>query len=142
MSDTYKVTWYDDQVIELSEEQLKAILTEFGLTAEGFSKKELQKGHGVLTGTLRRSIHLAQPDYAFGQDNVEPSESSPERGGSKVEAEKIGKGKFALALGSGLKYALKIHQGWGSFPGYHYITNGIEKAKAQRDAIVARHQVQ
>lgn len=141
MTKAYSVKWYDNKVIDLSEKKLCEILTEFGLVAEGASKKELKKGHGVLTGTLRRSVHLATPDYRFSNDKVEPSKSSPERGGSEVEPKETEKGKFVLVLGSGMPYALKIHQGWSGFEGYHYIRNGIDIAKKQKDAIIKRHQV-
>ena len=140
MSKIYDLNWRGDEVVKVSEEQLAAIMTEFGLTAEGEAKKELKKGHGVLTGTLRRSVHLASPDYEYSQDNVEPSESTPERGGNEATPQKDDH-RFILALGSGLVYALKIHQGWGIFTGYHYITIGVEKAKKKLDAIVTRHQV-
>lgn len=141
MSDPrWEFNWNDEEVIKLSQEQLEAVLVEFGLVVEGESKKELEKGHGVLTGTLRRSIHAASGDFNFGTDDVEPSESSPERGNKEISAKRDGN-RFVVAVGSGLKYAMRIHQGWGRFGGYHYITNGLEKAKGQRDAIIGRHQV-
>jgi hypothetical protein len=140
VSKNYDIKWHDKEVIQLSEEQLEGVMTEFALTAEGEAKKELIKGHGVLTGTLRRSIHAGEPGYNFSGDDVEPSESTPERGGTSVKPTREGN-RFILALGSGMVYALKIHQGWGSFGGYHYITNGVDKTKAKMDTIVARHQV-
>jgi hypothetical protein len=132
--------WNLEEVIQLSEDQLEAIIAEFALVTEGESKKELSKGHGVKTGTLRRSIHAANLEYDFGSDDVEADASSPERGNQSVKPTRDGK-RIIVALGSGLSYALKIHQGWGKFGGYHYITSGLEKAKAQRDAIIERHQV-
>lgn len=141
MSKLFDLKWEGDAVLKLSEEQIIAIMGEIGLTAEAESKKELRKGHGVRTGTLRRSIHAEAPSYNFGDDNVEPSEDSPERGGSPAEATKIEDGRFAVALGSGLVYALSIHQGWGSFEGYHYLDNGVEKTRSKIGAIVGRHQV-
>lgn len=141
MSKNFDLNWRGDEVIKLTEEQLKAILGEFALTAEGESKKELKKGHGVVTGTLRRSIHAGSPEYNFAADNVEPGSGSPERGGKLVEAVKNGSNRFVVALGSGLSYAMKIHQGWGSFLGYHYIILGVDKTKAKLGTIIARHQV-
>ncbi len=140
MSKIFDLKWNGDEVIKLSEEQLKAILGEFALTAEGESKKELKKGHGVVTGTLRRSIHTGPPEYNFAADNVEPSSGSPERGGKLVEAVKDAN-RFVVALGSGLQYAMKIHQGWGNFAGYHYLNNGVDKTKAKLREIIGRHQV-
>lgn len=109
----------------------------FGLVVEGYAKKELRRGHGVLTGTLRRSIHTAKPDYNFGADDVEPNKSAPERGGSFVEAG-MKSGKLSLLVGSGMVYALKIHNGFGGFPGYHYLTIGLKKARPQLKNIVDR----
>lgn len=143
----FRLNWKGDQVIKITEENACKILGEFALVAEGESKKELQKGHGVLTGTLRRSIHAASPDYEFSKDNVESSGSSPERGGKEVIGKKVG-GKIMVLLGSGLRYAMAIHQGWstgsegkrGSFDGYHYLVNGLDKAKAKLGSIIERHQ--
>lgn len=144
----FRLNWKGDQVLKLSEEQASAILVEYALIAEGESKKELEKGHGVKTGTLRRSIHAASPDYNFGQDNVAPGAGTPERGGEKIKAKRVG-GKLMVLLGSGLSYAMAIHQGWnwqkngliGVFGGYHYLTKGVEKAKDHIERIIARHQV-
>lgn len=140
MSKQFDITWHDKEVIKLCEENLAEIMAEFALTAEAEAKKELVKGHGVETGTLRRSIHADGVDYDFGGDNVEPSESSPERGGKEIKPTKV-EHKVTAALGSGLSYAMRIHQGWGKFPGYHYLTIGVDKARAKLDAIIGRHQV-
>jgi len=140
MSKLFDLEWHGEEVIQVSEDQLGEIMSEFTLVAEGCSKKKLRKGHGVLTGTLRRSIHGASGDYTFAGDNVEPSESSPERGNQKITPVRVGN-HFLTQLGSGLVYAMKMHQGWGKFAGYHFITEGVDEAKGQIDAIVARHQV-
>lgn len=145
----YDLKWLGDEVVKVSEDQLKAIMGEVGLTAEGEAKKQLKKGHGVLTGTLRRSIHAAPPDYDYKKDDIEASDTSPERGGKLVEACKQGSGKFAIAVGSGMSYALAIQQGWsegykkmrGSFAGYHYLTIGVENARKKLSEIVHRHMV-
>lgn len=144
----YRLNWKGDLVAKMSEEQICAIMGEIALIGEGEAKKELQKGRGVLTGTLRRSIHAATPDYEFATDNVEAAPASPERGNKKVLARRVGN-RLVVLLGSGLSYAMAIHQGWtagykgmkGSFAGYHYLVNGLEKAKGQTDAVIARHQV-
>lgn len=148
MSKTFDLKWRGEEVVQLCEEQAKEIMAEFALIAEGESKKELSKGHGVETGTLRRSIHADDADYNFGGDNVAASGSSPERGGREIMPKKDGH-RVIAALGSGLVYAMAIHQGWssgakglrGSFSGYHYLTNGVERAKGKLDAIIGRHQV-
>jgi len=148
MSKLFRMKWFGDKVLKATEDQLCEILGEFALVAEGESKKELHKGHGVKTGHLRRSIHAANADYSFSKDDTGPDGSSPELGGLKIKAKKVGD-KFVVRLGSGLVYALAIHQGWnwqpggliGTFAGYHYLTNGVDKAKAKKNQIIARHQV-
>lgn len=118
--------------------RLAAAAGEIGLRVEAEAKRELQPGHGVETGTLRRSIHAAEPGYAFAGDDVAPSDSSPERGGGEVAGERDGD-KIMVAVGSGLVYALAVHQGHGSFEGYHYLTNAVEKVRPKADAIVRKH---
>jgi len=49
---------------------------------------------------------------------------------------------LSLEVGSGLRYAMPVHQGHHSFQGYHYLTNGLKKAKAKLDAILRRHRLQ
>lgn len=107
----------------------------FGLVVEGYSKKELRRGHGVLTGTLRRSIHTAQANYNFAADDVEPNNAAPERGGQVVQAGTENR-RLSLLVGSGMTYALKIHNGFGGFPGYHYLTNGLAKARPKLGKII------
>jgi hypothetical protein len=121
-------------------QNVAAALGEFGLVAEGEAKKELQKGHGVITGTLRRSIHTAQPGYGWTGDDVTPSTSSPERGGKSFKAV-INGVKVTIQLGSGLKYALAVHQGHHSFQGYHFLTIGVDKAKKDLPKVLARHKL-
>ena len=49
--------------------------------------------------------------------------------------------KVTIQLGSGLKYALPVHQGHHSFQGYHFLTIGVDKAKTKLAAILARHRL-
>jgi hypothetical protein len=134
-----KLNWKSDEVLRTTKENGAKILAEFALTVEGESKKELKKGHGVLTGTLRRSIHTALPGYNWGSDDVEPSAGTPERGGGEAIPE--ASGQMTVEVGSGLVYAMAVHQGHHNFSGYHYLTNGLTKAKGKLAAIIARHQV-
>lgn len=130
--------WRGKEITQEVLQNVAAALGEFGLRAEGHAKKELRKGHGVITGTLRRSIHTAGPAYNWTADQVEPSAGSPERGGGNVNAE-IQNQRAVLMLGSGLTYALAVHQGHHSFEGYHYLTNGVDKARGELPAILKRH---
>src|SRR5690348_15092112 len=112
--------WRGAQVVDDVDTNVAKAISEFGLVAEGHSKRELQKGHGVISGTLRRSIHTAQPGYNWAGDNVKPSSSSPERGNQVLNAIRAGQ-KVTIQLGSGLGYSLPVHQGHGSFGGYHFL---------------------
>lgn len=133
-----RLNWRAEQVVQTVLENTGKALGEFGLVAEGEAKRELRKGHGVLTGTARRSIHLAEPGYNWGQDDVEPSEGGVERGKQLVQA-LIKSGKATIQLGSGLKYALPLHQGHHGFNGYHFLTLGVERAKTQLPRILKKY---
>ncbi len=130
--------WRGPEVAKIVQGNVAKAMGKFALRVEAYSKKELKHGHGVLTGTLRRSIHVAQPGYKWSGDNVEPSTSSPELGGKSFNAVVNGR-KITIQVGSGLVYAMAIHQGWpvgyknmkGSFEGYHFLTNGLGKAKPE-----------
>lgn len=133
------LNWKGDEVLKTTQENGAAIISEFALTVEGEAKKELRKGHGVETGTLRRSIHTALPGYDWGGDDVEPSAGAIERGGEAAMPE--AGNQLTVEVGSGLVYAMAVHQGHHNFTGYHYLTNGLKKAQGKLPSIIARHQV-
>jgi hypothetical protein len=134
-----KFKWYGKKVFrQVIDETVKPGLRDFGLDVEGESKAELQKGHGVETGTLRRSIHTASPGYSWAADNVPASPGSPERGSTNALPETSG-GKLTIQVGSGMSYALPVHQGHHSFSGYHFLTNGLQKARPRLDSHIERH---
>ncbi len=135
--------WNGNEVRRDALKGVSAAMTEFGLRCETAAKSRLQPGHGVITGTLRRSIHSAVPGYSWQGDNVA---NGPERGGQ--EAEPVEKnGKLTLELGSGMEYALAIHQGWelgykktrGSFAGYHFLTEAVTEQKPKLPSILEKH---
>lgn len=136
----FKLEWRGDEVKSETMQAGAKIISEFGFEVEGESKYELRYGRGVESGTLRRSIHMALPGYDWGSDDVEPSKSSPERGGSQVLPDESND-KLTVEVGSGLVYAMAVHQGHHNFQGYHYLTNGLKKAKAKLDSIIAKHRL-
>ena len=83
---------------------IAAGLTEFGIRHESEAKRQLVPGQGVLTGTLRRSIHAAGPSYNFAADDLPPASGTPERAGTGGEAEEVG-GSVVISVGSGMSYA-------------------------------------
>lgn len=131
----HKLNWKGPQVVAQVHKNVGKAYTKFGLKVEGRAKKKLQKGHGVITSTLRRSIHLAQPGYNWSQDDVAPGEKGPERGRQAVEAE-VTFGRVGLQIGSGLHYALPVHQGHGGFAGYHFLTEALDETKPELPAIL------
>jgi len=144
----YRLDWKGDEVKRQVMENMAKAVGEFGLTVEAEAKKELRKGHGVLTGTLRRSIHTAMPGYDWSGDD-DKSENGPERGGQLIEGV-ITNDAITVQVGSGLVYALAINQGWpegykkmhGSFVGYHFMENGLTKAKPKLPMILKKYKVQ
>lgn len=130
--------WRGKEVTRAVANNVAATLGEFALRAEGHAKKELRKGHGVITGTARRSIHTAQPGYEWQKDNVEPGAGTPELGGQQVDASIQGS-NITVQLGSGLGYALPLHQGHDGFQGYHYLSIGLDKTRPELPGILKRH---
>lgn len=136
--------WRGKEVTQEVARNVASALGEIALRAEGHAKRELQKGHGVITGTLRRSIHTAQPDYQWTSD----ASGSGERGGKLVPALIMGS-MITVQVGSGLVYAMAIHQGWtlgykktkGAFAGYHFLTIGVDKAKKEVPDVLKRHKL-
>jgi len=152
-----QLIWKSQEVVAQVHQNVATAYTEFGLMVEGNAKQELRKsefirvngrtrwvrggGHGVRSGTLRRSIHLAQPGYNWQQDDVPLDKEGPERGGHKVEAV-VTAGRVGLQIGSGLHYALVVHQGHGSFKGHHYLTRGLDKTKPELPTLLKKHRMQ
>jgi hypothetical protein len=105
----YRLEWKGAQTRAQVVEAIKSGLGEFGLKHETEAKRELQPGHGVLTGTLRRSIHSAADSYDFAGDDVPPTTSSPDRGGNEVIPQESG-GRVVVVVGSGMIYARKMEE--------------------------------
>lgn len=135
-----RLDWRGDDVKREAAQAAARTISEFALEVEGESKRELRRGHGVETGTLRRSIHTALPGYDWSGDDVAPSAGSPERGGGEAVPDESSN-KMTVEVGSGLVYAMAVHQGHHNFPGYHFLTNGLKKAKSKLASIIAKHRL-
>ena len=128
--DRFKLKWRGKKIVGMLDEAAISALSIFGLKVEAGGKKELQPGHGVVTGTARRSIHAAGINYNFHDDDVEPGSSTPELGLKSVEADIKKKGaKLSVVIGSGLQYAMPLHQGHHDFEGYHFLTKPYNELK-------------
>lgn len=133
-----KFTWKGDAVLKDFRRGIGEGLAEFGLRIEAKAKGELKKGRGVITGTLRRSIHVATPGYNWSGDNVPPAEGTPDRGGELVKP-KIAGGRVWVEVGSGMEYALAVHDGHHSFSGYKYITGPVDDLSPDLPRILTSH---
>lgn len=133
--------WRGDDVKRQVAENVAKAWSEFCLEVEGESKHELRRNHGVESGTLRRSIHVSEAGYDWSSDHVEPGTGSPERGGVQIKPE-LSNGVITSEVGSGMNYAMPVHQGHHTFQGFHYMTNGLKKAKTKLDSILAKYKVQ
>jgi hypothetical protein len=142
------LNWKGDEVKRIMKEHGAEIISEFALTVEGEAKKELVRGHGVLTGTLRRSIHAAQPGYDWSQDAAKVQLTGKREKGSsftlggETVMPSIDGSKITVEIGSGLDYAMAVHQGHHSFAGYHYLTNGLKKATEKLPRIISKFRMQ
>lgn len=117
----WRLEWRGKETAErVINEVLLPAMTEFGLAVEGAAKQELYPGHGVVTGTLRRSIHAASPGHKWVGNTGGPSGTAAVVGG-----------EVSIEVGSGLEYARAVHDGHGSFQGYHYLTRGLEAVRGR-----------
>ena len=132
--------WRGNEVSQAVARNVASALGEIALRAEGHAKRELRKGHGVVTGTARRSIHTAEPGYNWSADDVEASSASAELGGKMVTAAIQGS-RITVQLGSGLGYAVPLHQGHQGFEGYHFLTIGVDKAKKEVPEVVRKYKL-
>lgn len=115
----YRLNWKGDKVEAAAQDVLSLFLQQFGLAVEGGAKERLYYGHGVDTGTLRRSIHSADPNYNWPGDSIRPAADTPERGGKAISPAKKGN-KLVLCVGSGMVYARVINAK------YHFMEDSLE----------------
>lgn len=124
--------WYGDDVYKMVETALRNALTEFALKHETAAKGKVRAGRGVITGTYRRSIHAATPNYSFSRDNVKPSKRTPERGGRSQVVTIQGK-KIVTQVGSGMIYAMVLEKRYGPIMG------GYKDVKGEFPSIIQKH---
>jgi len=123
--------WKGDKLLEAMTEDLKEGMGFVGLKVQGEAQKQLFKGHGVITGTLRRSIHTAPPSANWSGDTGGGE-------GMLVLAEVVG-GCVVISVGSGIEYAMAVHQGHHSFAGYHYLVIGLDIVAPEAPMIIRGH---
>ena len=128
------LVWYGDEVYNIVEAAAVDGLTEWAITTETAVKGSLHPGRGVLTGTYRRSVHAASPDYNFGSDNVTPSANSPDRSGKGGGAKRKGD-TVSIAIGSGMAYAGRLEDM------YSPVIGGFERTKGSLLGILRKHAI-
>jgi len=134
----FKLEWKGETARTMVVKGIIAGLNEFHLEVEREAKAILQPGAGVITGTARRSIHAASPTYNWESDDVIPDKESPERKGTGGEPEEQDNAVVGT-IGSGLVYAWSLHDGHGSFGGYHYITLGYVEVQDKLPDKLQKH---
>lgn len=130
---------------------VKPALVEFCLRCEARSKMKLRPssqdssgewiiggGRGKRTGTLQRSIHIAEPGYIWTSDDVRPGSATPERGGHEVEPGDVD-GKMTIEFGSGLEYAIYVHQLHYDEQVNHFLTDSVEEERPNMPEILSKH---
>lgn len=144
------LNWKGATVNAEIERRLKGAVAEIALRIEAKAKTKLQPsqqvngrfvkggGRGLRTGTLRRSIHAAKPTYNYGGDNVTAAAGTPERGGQEPMPERDGK-RLMAAVGSGLGYAVYVHQAHYNPAVQGFITRSAEEVMPDALRIVRRH---
>lgn len=145
---SWRLVWLGDKVAdEVFDKVVMPALTEFGLRAETASKAKLKislqdenkdwvkgGGRGKRQGTLQRSIHLAPPDYAWGGD----ADGDSELGGREVTPVKSGD-RVTLSLGSGIEYAIYVHELHYNPEVNGFIIRSVEEEKAKLPSILDRY---
>ncbi len=114
--------WKGDEVYSQVQGVVADGLRDWLLETEGQCKGVLYPGHGEDTGSLKRSIHAAAPDYNWPSDHSYPN--GPERGGRSFEP-LIGSENVSAAIGSGQKYAIFYHQGTRTIRGDRFIVRPV-----------------
>lgn len=144
----WKLIWNGDEVKDkVLEETVRPALIEFGLKAETASKRKLKVsmhddegnwikwgGRGKQYGTLQRSIHIASPDYDWGGDVG----SDDERGGVEAEPKRDGD-KMTIQLGSGIEYAIYVHEIHYNPDVKHFIIRSVDEIRPEMPKILDKY---
>ncbi len=100
------------------------------------AKNSLYPGHGVDTGSMKRSIHAADDHYNWPADHEYPN--GPERGGMVFKPTITEKAVIAT-IGSGQGYAIFSHQGAKGQIGLRFIIAPVLASVNRLHQILAAH---
>lgn len=140
-----KLVWRGKETKQEVEQVLSDAIVEIDLRVEAKAKQNLKPsqrdakgrwvkggGRGKRTATLQRSIHAAAPDYNWSGDN-----GGADLGGKDFKP-RIRGNKITGAVGSGLVYALALHQDDDS-EGKHYLIKAYNEVQPEAIKIVKKH---
>lgn len=116
--------WRGKELLEQLKSDIADACVEIGHRGEELAKDNLTPGHGFDTGTMRRGLHAAAPDYDYAQDNVDPAPGTPERGGRPFKP-LVTHDKVSFALGAGQDYSMFQHEGTKFIQAAKFITSII-----------------
>lgn len=145
-----RINWRGNTTLDEVKAVLSDAIVELTLRMEAAAKQNLRPsardargrwvkggGRGKRTGTLQRSIHAASPDYPWSSDDVDAESGGPERGGGGYKPQ-VTEDAVTGAVGSGLVYALALHQD-DSSEGKHYMVNAYEEVRKDTLRVVEKH---
>jgi len=105
---TTAVRWNGDFVGQRMEEIAIEVMGSMMLDARIAATNRLWPGSGVDTGTMKARTHVAPGGYNWIAENIKPSVGTAAIGDDLVPS--VIRGKYALEVGVGQKYAIFYHQ--------------------------------
>lgn len=104
---SYQLSWKGPETLQRALQGAAEGLTRYDLAVEAEAKKELYPGHGLITGTLRRSV-VGEPGRVAGSTRAE--------------------GRIAA---KGVPYARRLHRR------YEYLTTGEQRTRPRAVGIIS-----
>lgn len=130
-----RLDWHGKEVQKRTRLRAAKVLLRVGFSIIELTQRQLYKGHGLVTGTLRRSYHVGLPDYTSGA-----AEKAAEGGQSAVTVVQVSPEELMkdlkLLVGSWLNYARAVDQGKGTFEGYNQLFNALDGTKRRVPFII------
>ena len=107
------LSWFGDFVGDVAEQIALNVMKEKMRQVKTDALLRLYLNHGVATGTMKARVHVAPGCYNWSADHLEPQENAPALHDDYTPRKM--RGKWALEIGSGQKYALSYHQNYDPF---------------------------
>ena len=123
-----RLDWRGKEVQKRTRLRAAKVMLQVGFSIVELCQRQLYSGHGLITGTLRRSYHVGKPDYFPGKAEEAAAGGKLAIRVHQVKPEDIVK-DLKLMVGSWLNYARAVDQGKGSFQGYGQLFNALDGTK-------------